>query len=241
MERPLSRLIHQHHIRSTQSLAQCPGDYKKETIFILLKDFFNRYGEDLVLYGGQSATERMLGLYKMRSLTNDIDFICTLDGIHRVMEKEHVLYNTKYDVLTMLCEKIPVTFGYYHIHDWVVSEDFFLTKRKLLLDGNIVYSCCAEYSIMLKIRRSFHCLSLGRKMFGKDCLDIINMITAPSYRSDLKPFDEVKLAGLLKECVTESQEKLLTIFSGIYSYKEHLPLMYRDTFDTAYNRILQCI
>lgn len=241
MKRPLPELISQYDIQITNTLPQCPGDYKKETIFILLRRFFDCYGEELVLYGGQTATEKMLGLYKMRSLTNDIDFICTEKGIHRILKEEQVLYNSRYDVLTMLCEKIPITFGYCHIHDWIVPTDFFLSKRGILLEGSTVYSCSAEYSIMLKIRRSFHCISCGRTIFGKDCLDIINMISAPLYRKELAVLDYKKLTALLKKEVTESEEQLLTIFSHIHTYMEHLPHKYRDSFDTEYKKILHYI
>ncbi len=75
---------------------------------------------------------------------------------------------------------------------------------------------------MLKLRRANERLDRGAAPFGKDALDIINMLVAPRVRTDLPPLDYAKLATLAAYHVTAAAERLDRLTEFIAGYGEHL-------------------
>lgn len=214
----------------------CPSrSYSESSIFFLMKKFYQSYGMALVLYGGQTATEDIFGFRKMRDLTNDIDYVMQETVIADIIKNENISYCPEYDIFFAYQEEIPITFTFQHIHDWQVSYDFFTTAQVVSFNDGQLYCCSPEYTIMLKFRRSLYCMKSKRCVFGKDCIDIINLLMAPLYRSDLNKLDFDRLLDLLKTHVTSNTQELLKILEYIYKYKQHLPEKNLLDFEKVYN------
>jgi hypothetical protein len=206
-----------------ESIGLVPETYTEDKMFSLVEYYGSTYDGELVLYGGQTATERIFGFKRIRDVTTDLDFVCTDDGISRIADgRERLFYHARFDILFSVRDNVPVSFALRHIHDWPVDEGFFSTAETARGFRCPVRCCSREYSIMLKMRRMNECLNNGKAPFGKDALDIINMTTAPYLRSDLPPVDFPLLGRIVKEYVSADPERLERLTSFIAGYREHL-------------------
>ncbi len=223
-------------ISSYGELGLVPEVYDEEKIFALVERFAAAYDGSLVLYGGQTATARVYGFKRIRDITNDLDFVCTPAGLESVARRERLLYHAGYDILFSSRDNVPLSFALEHIHDWPVDEGFFGSAREVRGFAWPMRCCSPEYSIMLKMRRMNERLDHGGAPFGKDALDIINMVTAPYIRSDLAPVDFVRLAELLRASVSREASRLAALTGFIAPYDEHLTGRERGFFARAWER-----
>lgn len=199
-----------------------PETYDDDKIFGLVEYFAATYGGELVLYGGQTATERIYGFKRIRDITTDLDFVCTDAGLERVVSTERLFYHRRYDIFFSVKDNVPLSFTSGHIHDWQVDEGFF-SAAQLAHGFHCAPRCCSrEYSIMLKMRRMNERIGRGEHPFGKDALDIINMVTAPYIRADLPPVDFPALASLLAANIGSGSDRAAELLSFIAAYKDHL-------------------
>ncbi|MEW5815063.1 MAG: hypothetical protein AB1798_06665 [Spirochaetota bacterium] len=234
VEKYLCHITEKSGIRQIHSFPGNVRNFSEQHIFDLIGSFASQYETDLILYGGQTATERIYGYKRMRSITNDLDYVCTFKGVKRIIDNLQVLYHPEFDILLILIQGIPVTFTYKHIHNWIIPEDFMQSVRPVRLNDYTVLCCAPEYSILLKFCRAFECIQQGRRIFGKDAIDIINMLTAPYFNSSRSPVDVEKVGRLLKTHVTEDCSTVIRIMEEISCYENHLPVEDVPVFKKIY-------
>ena len=200
-------------------------EYPDEKIFRLIDRFAAAYGDELVLYGGLTACERIFGLKRIRGVSTDLDFVCTRAGLDAVIANERLWYHSVFDIFFSVAENIPVSFAFGHIHDWTVTADFFgsaLPAQLTFPSAASVRCASREYGIMLKLRRMNERLECGYRPFGKDALDIMNTLTAPSFRKDLEPVDLARLRDLVLSETTADKASLRALLGFIAEYAMHL-------------------
>ncbi len=209
-------------IRDFRELRLLPEAYRDEKIFALLDRYAAEYGEGLVLYGGLTATERVYGLKRIRDITTDLDFACTAAGLEAVLASERILYHEGYDILFSVSDNVPITFAYGHIHDWPLDPGFFDSASRVRLPSAELLCCSRERSIMLKLRRTGERLESGLQPFGKDALDILNILVAPSRRRELKPVDIGELCELVISGAPTAASRPAGIAAFLRGYEGHL-------------------
>jgi hypothetical protein len=209
-------------IKELREIRLVPESYPDERTIGLVNRFAQSYGEDLVLYGGLTATERIYGRKRIRDMTTDLDWACTPDGLEAVLAGERVFYHEAYDILYTVVENVPVTFAFGHIHDWPVGEGFFASTRPMSPFGMPVRCCSREHSIMLKMRRIVELQARGAQPFGKDALDILNMLAAPYCRDGLEAFDVDALCALIRDNVEARPSGLAAALLFVRGYEAHL-------------------
>ncbi|MCG8571106.1 MAG: hypothetical protein MJB14_13310 [Spirochaetes bacterium] len=213
--------------------------YDKSVIFPIMNDFYQFFQDGLILYGGQTAIEKIYGYKKMRSATNDLDYVIKKTMLESLVKKYHLSYHTIYDVLFTYIEHIPITFTLDHIHDWEIDTQFYSTSRIIQFDQVTTCCCSPEYSILLKLMRSVCAWQKAGKIFGKDGIDIVNMMTAPTFRPDLKPIEYSSLFQLIADYLTKDFNLINTIFDQIYKYRQHLDEPGQMEFTKHYEKISQ--
>jgi len=187
-----------------------------------LDRMYRRYGNSVVLYGGQLATPWFYGFKKMRSTTNDVDLAVSAAMLERVIREYHPNYIPRLEIFLASLDGTPFIFTAEHIHDWEIAGDFFDTA-KVHSFGSLQTVCCSrEYLIALKLRRG---TCSDHSLFGKDAIDILNIITAPFVRHDLTPVDLKLSAELFLRHTGAGGKEIVWVLSR---YTEHLPQEYRQ-------------
>lgn len=174
-----------------------------KTVTVLCRD----YPQGLVVFGGQTATPQLLGFKNMRRLTNDIDFAVSGSTLAKLQLQSDLSYFPEYNVYYGYSNGILCVFNCGHIHDWTIPADFFSRAATVSTDAGSVRVCAPEYSVMLKMRRG-KCNQL--QMFGKDSLDIINILCASRFRSGLPLIDRNFLQHLIRKHIGQAAEVLFT-------------------------------
>jgi hypothetical protein len=209
-------------IANFRDLALAAEAYTDTKIYGLVNRFAGAYGPDLVLYGGITATEGIYGLKRIREITTDLDFVCTTAGIAALLDAGGLFYHEGFDVLFATPDNVPVTFAYGHIHDWPIDEAFFAEAETRRPFGLPLRCCSRRHSIMLKMRRTDERLRGGLPGFGKDALDILNMLAAPACREEDRGFDLEALSDLVKTEVSREPARLGPVLDFLRSYTPHL-------------------
>jgi len=224
-------------IRDFRAILPAPEPCCDEKIFGLLDRFAADYGDGLVLYGGLAATERIYGLKRIREITTDLDFVCTPEGLEAVLDGERVAYHEDYDILFAVVQSVPVTFAYGHIHDWPVDAPFF-DKAARVRPGKVELLCCSrEHAVMLKLRRSCERMGKGLQPFGKDALDILNMLAGGSAREGRRPVALGELRGLLRGNIEGYESRLAWILAFLRGYEAHLSAAERVSVEASLEAI----
>lgn len=233
--RPLERLARQYEVPFTRSFDEIPAPNGEAAIINLMAEQYEHYGNSLILYGGQTATEELLGVTKMRDITTDIDYLCTEKGIEQVLKDEELFYHEKYDILFNYKYHINISYSYHHIHDWQVDRGFIESALQILIEGRPLLCSSTEYSIMLKMRRMHSCRQKGRPLFGKDGIDIINLLLGPACRQELPDLDLALLSELIRENVVADREDLEELLNFTDRYSQHLPGRYHKIYDKSFS------
>lgn len=226
MERSLARAAAGRglpRIADFRELGLRPEGYGEAKVFGLLDAFARAYGEGIVLYGGITATERVYGLKRIRGITTDLDFVCTREGLAEVLDRQPgLLYHEGFDILFTVADNLPVTFASGHIHDWEVTADFLAAALPRRPGAEPVRCASRDHSIMLKCRRAVALLRRGLPPFGKDALDILNMVAAPAFRADLPPVGVPALADLVREGTGADRGELAGLIGFLRGHMAHL-------------------
>jgi hypothetical protein len=204
--------------------------YDEGKIIGLVNRFAQRYGDGLVLYGGITATARIYGLKRIRDTTSDLDFACTLRGLEALLADDGrpgqgLLYHTRFDILFTVADNVPISFSFGHIHDWPLDAAFFASTLSMSPFGIPLRCCSREHTIMLKLRRLDARLAGGEKGFGKDALDILNILAAEGCGANGAPpgrLDIDALCELIRKSVTEDGKRLGAALAFIRGYEGHL-------------------
>lgn len=221
-------------IRDFAVLPIAREDYGDDKIFGLVDRFAAAYGDGLVLYGGLTACERVFGLKRIRGVSTDLDFVCSRKGLDAVLAKERLWYHSVFDIFLSVAENVPASFAFGHIHDWPVTDDFF-RSAPLAFPSTLPVRCASrEYGIMLKLRRMNERMDCGVRPFGKDALDILNILAAPCFRKDLEPVDLTRLRDLVLSDATADESRLRSLLAFIAEYAMHLTCKE----GTAFNAVL---
>ncbi len=232
----LYKIAKKHNIPFIDLLPPSDRLYDKKDIFILMKRFYRDYKNNIILYGGQTATEKIFGFKQMRDLSNDLDYVLLEKGLTQILQHKKLQYYPPFDIFFINIDNIPITFCYDYIHDWKVTDDFLSSARVVDFEDEKVFVCSPEYTIMLKFRRCLHCSTQKRSIFGKDCVDIVNILAATEMKTTRILLDFELLLSLLLFHVSEQTQELRLILDGIYKYRNHLPAKNRDVFEKVYRR-----
>lgn len=184
-----------------------------------------------VIYGGTLALPEVFGTRSMRKPSGDLDARVGENVVGTIAEStdERILdlfYEPNYDSLFLDISGIPVSLTTQKIHDWEIPEDFVKSAQRVSTEQGEFNCSSREYTITLKLRRAYH---KGR-MFGKDRVDIANMLLAPNYR-ELKPVNLEKLAGLMSMHVTSDSDEAIGLVVEISKQASQLRKNERSVFE----------
>ena len=204
-----------------------------ELVFGLVRRFAREFGDSLVLYGGITATERIYGLKRIREITTDLDFACVPGREESLLSIPGIRYHPAFDILCASVGGLPVTFACGHIHDWPTSPEFYGTARAVPVGGQRVLCASREHSIMLKFRRMAERARRGAPLFGKDALDIINIVAASCRKPGIWSMDLARTARLILSDACADGTLLAGLFRFIAGYTGHLTEAERDAFSPS--------
>ena len=190
----------------------------------------------ITIIGGQTIHRELLGFRQMRRHSSDIDCVATIEGVRQVISSfnRQFFYAEKYDVLFFEYGGFPVAFAVGKIHDWEIPNDFHETTMVLNPRKGNVRVASPEYTIMLKIRRG----NCNDRFFGKDKLDILNLLLAPCFRGDLRKIDYRTVADLTYRNVITSFERIKNWLSKISETVIHLKKREMTLFNNIYNDLI---
>ena len=182
-----------------------------------LEHFAKTYQDSAVLYGGQIATPLIYGFKKMRRHTNDIDYLLTEECLADVVSQEHLGYIPPFHAFYGYQNDILCVFSCGAIHDWTAGEEFFAMTHTCLICSTLVRVCSSEYLIALKMRRG---VENGMDLFGKDAVDILNLIAAPVFRDDI-PILDLKKTAEISFAITGADINLMV--EAVLNQANHVP------------------
>lgn len=170
-------------------------------------ELYRLSGFDTIVIGGHTILPQLLGYREMRKRSGDIDSVGTETGIRLLILSRNCYTDMHYgiseDELFLEKDGMPLGVSLNKIHDWQVPLHF--------RESSIVFEVpeigpirvgAPEYQITLKLRRGHHCLDEGRSFYGKDRIDIANILLASLYQAGLKAVDMKLLVELVREHVT---------------------------------------
>lgn len=207
-------------------------------IFDCMYHLCDLLGDDLIIYGGQSIHPKLLGYKHIRKVSNDIDCVISETGVEKIVEffdqNKYYCVENRGDLFLDYCG-LPVGLNLEYIHDWKITNEFKKDKIAFPIKNATINVASPEYTIMLKVRRA----ESNDRFFGKDKLDIANLMIASSVKNI--DIDMKKTASLLKEHVTECS-------NTIFNWVEHISLalvhfnkkeqnLFLDKFSDFYSEI----
>jgi len=216
-----------------QMARACNAEYSKDMtmhikhldaflVNIVLAHYAKKYKKGLVLYGGQTATPQYFGFKKMRVLTNDLDFAVIPDLLPTLIKQEGLMFHPVYQVFFCYQQDVLCVFSCEKIHDWLIPPDFFKSAVPFTVQDKVIFLSAREYMITLKLLRGYY---NNKTMFGKDSIDIINLLSAPIFRTDLEQVDLERTVSLIK---TNLNTDVIDLFGQIFDQLQHVPEKLRD-------------
>ncbi len=157
---------------------------------------------ELIVIGGIVVSPQLLGYRQMRRPSNDLDTVTTENGI-RILHREFgqngrndsFFRTVNYGDIFLDYGKVPCSFDVAVTHSWTIPFDFYQRIKTISIGEGQVNVIAPEYLITLKIRRCIR----AERIYGKDILDIANVLLAPYFRSYLSAVDLQYTAALLRE------------------------------------------
>ena len=224
----LWKYAHEHHSEEREALILHRNHVDSSLISRILTRIASRHDDRMILYGGQTATPLLFGYKHMRTYTNDLDFLVREEDLSAIIMAEKLKFDTTHGVFFGYEMDVIYTVTCGHIHNWEIPDDLLSNSRKITFGTGTLTVCPPEYTITMKFRRA---LENGCVLFGKDAIDIINLIIAPHFRKELPPVSIKKTTALLqKHCGKE----VLFLAGQIRRQLNHLP----GTIRPEANRII---
>ncbi len=200
-----------------------------------LDRFYKRYGDDVVLFGGQAATPWFYGFTRLRYHTTDIDFVVKESRIEQVVRDYELMYHPRYNVFVTYVNSIMCVFSSGIVHNWEIPDDFFATSSAVHFGSYRTQVCSPEYLIAQKFRRGYFS---DEKLFGKDALDILNILIAPYIRDDL---DMINIRRTAELSVQLTGNRLPENIEALQKLIQHLPPKHKPLAEEKVNSLKEAI
>jgi hypothetical protein len=185
----------------------------KNNILSTITELSIKFSDDIVFYGGVMCYPEIMGYKKhLRLASDDLDCAFTLNGLLKLKNDKLIddcFYIKEFDAGFLDYKgNVPIGISYNHIHDWNISQKFFDSAVKI----NGASFCSPEYLITLKLRRNHSRLNEGKKLMGKDYVDIISLFASNTPLN----LDEVK--NLICLNISNNVEELREIIIPLKKY-----------------------
>ena len=223
---------HKHHTEESTALTLHREHVDSELISNILTRMAAKHGNRIILYGGQTATPLLFGYKHMRTYTNDLDFITREEDLSMIISTEDLKFDTCHGVFFGYEMDVIYTLTSGHIHNWEIPDDLISSSRKIFFGKHELSVCIPEYTIAMKFRRA---LENGCTLFGKDAIDIINLIVAPVLRPEIPAIEFSKIKEILRE---HCGREVLFLAGQIRRQLNHLPSQIRPYADRAVEELL---
>lgn len=191
-------------------------------------------GENLILIGGTCLDPLFLGFRKMRRTSNDIDSITNEEGILRLNDlfknDTNFYYNSLHEDIFLEYNSVPFSFVIDETHNWKIPKDLINTSISLNFMSKNLRTISPEYLTTLKIKRS----NCNGRVYGKDKLDIANMLIAHHFNLNKKEIDLDKTAELVYEHVTTYYDRLIELIRPLRDVEGNLRKEERSFFNERY-------
>lgn len=193
---------------------------------------------DFMMFGGQTAHPELLGFRNMRISSDDVDSVITVNGLcdlSRCFNNRNLFYIPEFQKVYLGHKGVPFIFALDYIHDWEIDPDFRHSSVFMYLRGVPVELAAPEYTIMMKMRRAQE----NGRFFGKDRLDIANLLLAPYFKEDLNQIDFDRLGELVSSNLP--RRDIGRWVGCLEETENHLRKRERPLFRKAYEKIRESI
>lgn len=185
----------------------------KDEILNAITELSYKFSENMIFYGGVLCYPEFCGYKKhLRLPSDDLDCVLTNEGLKLLKDDEllnHCYYVKEFDAGFMVYkENVPVGLSHKHIHDWTITDDFFDSA----IDINNSKFCSPEYLTMLKLRRNHYRINNGKKLMGKDYMDIVSLFASETNIS------LEKIKDLIIENISDNLNEIKEIVSPLEKY-----------------------
>jgi len=206
-------------VRETNWEKRRKFDYEPYVLIKASTQLYQNSGEGVIVYGGHSTLPQLLGYRLMRKPSKDIDSVGKEEHIKELLENRGLYSDFHYglrenQIILTNDSNIIIGTGLDRIHDWEVPQDFYDNSMIFSIpDIGNVRVASPEYQIMLKLRRGYENMGI-KPFYGKDRIDIANILLAPYYRSGLREVDLNELSNLVRFHITDDRsclEKLVEL------------------------------
>ncbi len=208
-----------------------------EELLKLMLELNTHLDGKMIVIGGQTLNPELLGHRSMRRPSNDIDTIVTEEGVQKLESafgnNEHFFYYPEHDELFLEYAGLPVGFSIGKIHDWKIPQDFYKSTISFVFPQSAVTVASPEYTMMLKLRRAYS----EQRLFGKDKVDITNLLLASYFRPTTTTIDMPKVAGLIHEHITSNHSEIQPYIEELARAKENLKKNERQPFSENYEKL----
>lgn len=159
------------------------GDNSNE-IISAINDLSYYFGKEMVFYGGTLCYPEILGFEKnLRKPSTDLDAALTPKGVSMLPNSAFLnkcFYIEEFNSGFMFYNDfVPVGLSFKKIHDWAIPADFFesaVNVKNSYVENS--FFCSPEYLIALKLRREHSRAKSGKKLMGKDYMDIVSLLSS---------------------------------------------------------------
>lgn len=173
-----------------------------------------------LMMGGLTTVPQLMGYRQIRKASNDIDCAATEEGIvllHDALKGNYQMFiSRQFGDLVLDYEGIPFSFVTDLSRLWKIPEDLWISAVSIDSDFGKIRVISPEYLITLKTRRAYY---QGR-VYGKDKLDIANVLLAGQLKEGFSPVNTVKIARLMNTHISihlEEVQKYLNEMSNVKS------------------------
>ena len=191
---------------------------------------------ELILIGGQAAGQNYLGFRELRKPSTDVDCVMTLDNLERLVriyqKTNQVFWSAEYAMYVFDIQGVPFGVFAQTIHDWVIPDLFISTSTREKQNNTSLSLPSPEYASMLKMRRAHS----KKRFFGKDRLDIVNMVLAPHFKKR-PPFNTDAFLELLSEHVTPDRSAQKELLEQLPLATTNLTKQEKELFKEEYERL----
>jgi len=213
-----------------------------EEIVDVMTELTEATGKEIMFFGGNVVIPPLLGYRHMRRPSQDFDCLTTENAIEKVHEEmkgvSEIFYEEDRGEVFMDFRGYPVGFHTDRIHDWKVPKDFAERATRIKANGGEIAVSSPEYLAALKIRRA----NCKGRFFGKDCIDIGNMLIAPMYRNgEIREMDYERTADLIYTHVTRDPETARSWLDEVAYFVRNANREERAAFGEVYTKLRDAV